>query len=368
LRVNDDRMLSGLTLAALLVTACGPNGSARSVPWTEPLEVVSLGSGDSVVVAGGHVRSWGSLDALASQLQGGVVSVTSGKGALGYPRCAVTKSGQVSCWGCVAPGRVGQYLPPATQPIANVRQAVVGQTRACALDMSGVISCWGAEYPNRSLDYSDSAICQRSAPERISRQPQFPAASRIAMTMDGRVCALTASGEVFCEGTFRALTDALLLALGPDVGLPQPVPERGVRKLIIPRARDLVAGNGHFCALGVDGSVTCWDENQYGQSGAPTEPCVEYVYGDGCKVAPHRVRLDERATLVATGAHHSCAILEDQTVACWGNNPTVRSGSLRMPCAIPAFAGSATWFPSACQVFAARVSSRFQSRSCRPGS
>jgi hypothetical protein len=35
---------------------------------------------------------------------------------------------------------------------------------------------------------------------------------------------------------------------------------------------------------------------------------------------PTRVPLDARATLVTAGATHSCAALEDGTVACWGEN------------------------------------------------
>lgn len=334
----DARRVIWRVLLASGLGACGPKSQVKSVAWTEPLELMSLGTGDCVVVAGGHVRCSGWLGALASQVQGEVMSLASGRGALGYPRCAVTHGGQVTCWGC---DNIGKSRPPATQPIAKVRQVVVGGMRACALDEAGTISCWGAEYPSRDLStYSDSAICRRSEPEHISRQTQFPVATRIAMTADGRLCALTKQGDVFCEGTFQPIGDPLVRAASqPPAGLLQPVPEQGVRKLTLVRAEDLVAGNGHFCALGIDGSVTCWDENQYGQAGAPTELCVEYAYGDGCKVGPHRVQLTERATALAAGAHHTCAILKDRTVACWGRNSKGALGFASDAVCHPSFRG-----------------------------
>jgi hypothetical protein len=147
------RAIWGVLMASAL-GACGPKSQVRSVAWTEPLELRSLGTGDCVIVAGGRVRCSGWLGALASQVHGEVMSLASRRGALGYPRCAVTRSGQVACWGCAVAGKSGEYLPPATQPIAKVRQVVVAAMRACVLDEAGTISCWGAEYPNRDVSTS----------------------------------------------------------------------------------------------------------------------------------------------------------------------------------------------------------------------
>jgi hypothetical protein len=213
---------------------------------------------------------------------------------------------------------MGQYLGAEFQSLADVVQVALGTTRACALLRAGAIRCWGAD--ERNLEQSDALLCRRAPPERLQALNDFPSVRRIAMTRDGRVCALTDAGEVFCERTLQPLTDPVARALAqPEVGAMAPVPSAGVRQLRVPRARDIVAGDLHFCALGIDGSVTCWDENRYGQAGAPTEGCVEYVYG-GCKVGPTRVQLDTPATALAAGAERSCAALEDGSVACWGHN------------------------------------------------
>jgi hypothetical protein len=297
-------------------TACAAQGVVRPAQWVEGETIASVGSGDCVVLASGRVRCAAErLDRLASRLVG-VAKVSGGDGVLGYPRCAVTQDGRAACWGCAtAPG---QYLPPTFQSLTGVVQVVVGRARACALQRSGAVRCWGARFGE--LEHFDASICQAWPSERFEQAEPFPPVRQIAMTSDGRVCAVTATGAVLCDGIYEPVTDPMTIAASqPLIGALGPAPTPGVKPLSVPAARDIVAGAEHFCALGKDGSVTCWDENGHGQAGAPTELCVEYVYG-GCKVEPTRVQLDSKATAIAAGEEHSCAVLEDGGVACWGNN------------------------------------------------
>ncbi len=85
--------------------------------------------------------------------------------------------------------------------------------------------------------------------------------------------------------------------------------------LDVPKARDITAGERHFCTLGVDGGVTCWGINDYGQTGAPANE-AEY----GVFVEPTRVKLNRPAAAVVAGRYHSCALLVGGEVACWGKN------------------------------------------------
>lgn len=297
-------------------TACGAQGVVRPAQWVEGETIARVGSGDCVVLASGRVRCAAEqLDRLASRLVG-VAKISGGDGVLGYPHCAVTQDGRAACWGCAtAPG---QYLPPTFQSLTGVVQVAVGRARACALQRSGAVRCWGARF--RELEHFDASICQPWPSERFEQAEPFPPVRQIAMTSDGRVCAVTAAGAVPCDGVYEPMTNPVMIAASqPLVGAAGPAPTSGVKPLSVPAARDIVAGAQHFCALGKDGSVTCWDENGHGQAGAPTELCVEYVYG-GCKVEPTRVQLDSKATAIAAGEEHSCAVLEDGAVACWGNN------------------------------------------------
>src|SRR5204862_8173547 len=70
------------------------------------------------------------------------------------------------------------------------------------------------------------------------------------------------------------------------------------------------AGGGHTCAV-VDGGVLCWGRNGYGQVGDGT---------NDDRSRPTRVEGVDRAREVVAGEDHTCALLEDQTALCWGRN------------------------------------------------
>ena len=55
----------------------------------------------------------------------------------------------------------------------------------------------------------------------------------------------------------------------------------------------------HSCAIEPGGTVTCWGNNQDGQSDAPEGPF----------------------TAVDTGHDHSCGLRTDRTITCWGRDP-----------------------------------------------
>ncbi len=77
-------------------------------------------------------------------------------------------------------------------------------------------------------------------------------------------------------------------------------------------ATDLGVGEHYACALVAGGKIMCWGNNVYGQLGD----------GSGVKVQPQPTRASgiENAVVVATSYGHSCAVLSDGTVKCWGLN------------------------------------------------
>lgn len=81
----------------------------------------------------------------------------------------------------------------------------------------------------------------------------------------------------------------------------------------------LAAGADHACALRSDGRVLCWGSNLEGQAGALLERSVvtEPALVEG---------LPSAATAVSLGRAHSCAILDDRRVFCWGLNGKARVG------------------------------------------
>ena len=92
-------------------------------------------------------------------------------------------------------------------------------------------------------------------------------------------------------------------------------------------------GRRHACAVLDDGSVRCWGDNDKGQLGfTSTEEC-HYVEGleYPCTSKPTLVAGLAKVKLVALGATHSCALLDDETVRCWGDDALGQLGDGARP-------------------------------------
>jgi alpha-tubulin suppressor-like RCC1 family protein len=69
------------------------------------------------------------------------------------------------------------------------------------------------------------------------------------------------------------------------------------------------AGDDHTCALLSDGTVSCWGWNMFGQLGDGT---------NGDRMAPAVIPNLGHVAQVALGFAQTCAILDDATLECWG--------------------------------------------------
>lgn len=83
-------------------------------------------------------------------------------------------------------------------------------------------------------------------------------------------------------------------------------------------AQQIHAGRFHTCALLSDGEVSCWGLNDHGQLGDGTTQDRQI---------PIQVKNLPSAVSIATGSDFSCAITHDRMVRCWGSNASGRLGS-----------------------------------------
>ena len=107
---------------------------------------------------------------------------------------------------------------------------------------------------------------------------------------------------------------------GPDAVPGQPLPPAeppgSDRPLLATR---VAAGAGHTCALHENGTVRCWGDNSHGQLGRPASMTP--------LTRPLSVLGLTGARAIAAGAHHTCAIVGDGSVQCWGWNVNGQLGT-----------------------------------------
>jgi alpha-tubulin suppressor-like RCC1 family protein len=120
----------------------------------------------------------------------------------------------------------------------------------------------------------------------------------------------------------------------------------------ISTATAVTVGYRHFCALLRDGAVLCWGDNASGQLGNGTTTSSS---------TPQAVP-GVRATAIAAGALYTCAVLFDGTMKCWGNafdgalgNGAVSYAATPNPVAVPGVSGAiavAAGYTHTCAVLA----------------
>jgi alpha-tubulin suppressor-like RCC1 family protein len=76
----------------------------------------------------------------------------------------------------------------------------------------------------------------------------------------------------------------------------------------------LAAGGYHTCALLAGGSVQCWGSNRDGQAGNASG--ADPISAPG----PIRTFATVPGVAIAAGGYHSCELMSDGTVMCWGYN------------------------------------------------
>jgi hypothetical protein len=113
-------------------------------------------------------------------------------------------------------------------------------------------------------------------------------------------CGLTSNGNAFCWG----LNSDGQLGDGSRLDRLVPTPVRGATV-------NLTAGSAHTCGI-ADNAVLCWGDNRFGQLGDGTnESRPQPVAVQG---------LPGRPRDLASGAVHTCALLDDGSAWCWGQN------------------------------------------------
>jgi hypothetical protein len=184
----------------------------------------------------------------------------------------------------------------AVSDITGATAFTTGAYHTCARLGNGTLKCWGR---NDNAQLGNGTYTSSSIPVPVSG---ITTAS-IVSGGGAHTCAVLTDGTVRCWGE----NDRGQLGNGTTAGSSTPVQVAGIAGAV-----NVSAGWRHTCALLGDGTVRCWGENQNGQLGDGTTTD---------RTTPVPVSGITGATAVTAGWwHHSCALLGDGTVRCWGDN------------------------------------------------
>jgi alpha-tubulin suppressor-like RCC1 family protein len=303
----------------------GQLGDGTSDKRTAPVDVMGLPTGVTAIVAGGYhtcgLAAGGSATCWGYNAYGqlgdgtitdrhaptGVSGLASGVTAItgnSYHTCAVVSGGGARCWGYNSYGQLGdgtavqRAMPTDVYGLTSVTAIAAGFAHTCALLSGGAAKCWGS---NGNGQVGDGTNWARGAPRDVLGLTSGVTAIAAGGSHN---CVILAGGGVKCWGA--NYNGQLGDATTTDRWEPADVPGLSGGVMAI------AAGTSHTCAALAGGGVKCWGYNGYGQLGdGTTEQRTSPVPVSG---------LTDTVTAIAAGWGHTCALLSDGGVQCWGYN------------------------------------------------
>ncbi|WP_437314762.1 RCC1 domain-containing protein [Sorangium sp. So ce385] len=278
-------------------------------------------------------------DALPASFGQGISAVTAGymhTCAL-YQPYSSTQPG-LKCWGLNSSGQLGQpqvgnrgdepremFQMDFTVLGAgrSVKSAESGSYHTCAVLDNDELKCWGYNTFGQLglgdvLDRGDSALEMNSVPTIPLGTGRT---AKAVATGESHTCALLDNNQVKCWGlnvagslglgdlSRRGHTAATKPASLPVVQLGGPSDE----------AKAIAVGGQHTCAILPDDTVKCWGGNDYGELGQGHTNSL----GGSTATEPEdfgAINLGGSVSAISAGGEHTCALLSNGTVKCWGRN------------------------------------------------
>jgi alpha-tubulin suppressor-like RCC1 family protein len=188
----------------------------------------------------------------------------------------------------------------------TVTQIYAKQSRTCIVLNDNTASCWGFNEDGQAGD--DSTNTYKSPSAKV----EFPDDKRVKSMGMGlkHTCAILEDDTLTCWG----LDSHGALGNGnsdtSDKYTPQTITTPSDRKVV-----KVEPGHSHTCILLDDGGVMCWGRDNLGQLGNGATSDTIHTPSSNVELPEGRA-----ATDLSVGDHHSCALLDNGSVVCWGQN------------------------------------------------
>jgi cysteine-rich repeat protein len=195
----------------------------------------------------------------------------------------------------------------------SILQIAAGDSHTCALLQGGVVRCWGSGGSGKLGNGSSADVGDNEHPYQAAAVDLGGTAVSVT-TGTHHTCALLEGGFVRCWGA----GDAGRLGYGNEFNIgaavtPAMVGDVPVGGLVA----QISAGGYHTCAVMVGGAVRCWGAGMGGRLGYGNTNDI----GDNeLPSAAGDVNVGGPVSKVAVGGVHTCALLQNGAVRCWGQN------------------------------------------------
>jgi alpha-tubulin suppressor-like RCC1 family protein len=249
--------------------------------------------------------------------------------------CARLTNGRARCWGDNNAGQIGNGDAPNdaftaravrnatdTAELGGVLDIDAGGAQTCALVAGAQVRCWGSALDGRLGN--NSTTPDRDLPVTVRSTTGGGALRDVAQLDVGANlgCARLTNARAVCWG--NNASGELGDGTDSDSLFPQPVsnttgdgPLRGVGSID--------AGSGSSCARLTNGQARCWGFGTDGQLGDGEDASSRFpvVVRNVADTGPLR----NVVAVVTSTQDHSCALLSNQQVRCWGDNDAGQLGN-----------------------------------------
>jgi hypothetical protein len=223
--------------------------------------------------------------------------------------CAIRTDGTLTCWGNNGSGQLGATTTsaePRTEVPGGPWQSISpGAYQSCAIQVDGTLWCWG-DNTNGQLGTGNTVAT--SAPTQVAGTGWSQVSTSFYHT-----CATKQDGTLWCWG----LNANLELA------------DSSIQSHMLPGQvsgndwTQVVTGLYHTCAIKHDKSLWCWGGNTAGQLGNSSTPVLVQGSQGGVSIP---LQVTGVWNSISAGMAHTCGIMSDLSMWCWGDNSSGQLG------------------------------------------